>query len=60
MGVKTFYKGKYLLDPKRTTVMFLEPNNFLNETYNNLEKKSIVETSGYIYEGTKIHRWISK
>ena len=59
MGVKTFYIGKSLDDPKRATVIFQGPENTLYDIFMNLETKPIVEASGHIYEGTKITRWIS-
>ena len=58
MGVKTFYLGKSLDDPKRATVMFQGPVNILYDVFMNLETKPIVEASGHIYEGTNITRWI--
>ena len=59
MGVKTFYIGKSLEDPKRATVMFQGPKNVLFDIFNNPETNSVVEASGHIYEGTIINRWIS-
>ena len=59
MGVKTFYIGKSLDDPKRATVIFQGPENTLYDIFMNPETKPIVEASGHIYEGTKITRWIS-
>tara|TARA_Y100000991_G_scaffold129804_1_gene97813 strand:+ start:586 stop:867 length:282 start_codon:yes stop_codon:yes gene_type:complete len=58
MGVKTFYMGKSLDDPKRATVMFQGSKNVLYDIFINPETKPIVEASGHIYEGTKITRWI--
>ena len=58
MGVKTFYMGKSLDDPKRATVMFQGSINVLYHIFINPETKPIVEASGHIYEGTKITRWI--
>ena len=58
MGVKTFYIGKSLDDPKRATVMFQGPKNVLYDIFINPETKPIVEASGHIYEGTKINRWV--
>ena len=59
MGVKTFYIGKSLEDPKRATVMFQGPVNTCYDIFVNQETKPIVEASGHIYEGTIINRWIS-
>ena len=59
MGVKIFYLGKSLDDPKRATVMFQGPENVLYDIFMNPETKPIVEASGHIYEGTKITRWLS-
>ena len=59
MGVKTFYIGKSLDDPKRATVIFQGPENTLYDIFMNPETKPIVEASGHLYEGTKITRWIS-
>ena len=59
MGVKTFYIGKSLEDPKRATVMFQGPKNVLFDIFNNPETKPIVEAFEHIYEGTIINRWIS-
>jgi len=59
MGVKTFYIGKSLDDPKRATVIFQGPENTLYDIFMNPETKPIVEASGHIYDGTKITRWIS-
>ena len=56
MGVKTFYIGKSLGDPKRATVMFQGLKNVLFDIFNNLEKKLIVEASWHIYESTIINR----
>ena len=58
MGVKTFYIGKSLDDPKRATVMFQGSINVLYDIFINPETKPIVEASGHIYEGTKITRWV--
>ena len=60
MGVKTFYIGKSLEDPKRATVIFQGPKNVLFDIFKNPETKTIVEASGHIYEGTIINRWISE
>ena len=60
MGVKTFYIGKSMVDPKRATVMFQGPINVLFDIFNNPETKPVVEASGHIYEGTIINRWISE
>ena len=60
MGVKTFYIGRSLEDPKRATVIFQGPKNVLFDIFKNPETKSIVEASGHIYEGTIINRWISE
>ena len=54
MGVKTFYIGKSLEDPKRATVMFQGPVNTCYDIFVNPETKPIVEASGHIYEGTII------
>ena len=59
MGVKTFYIGKSLDDPKIATVIFQGPENTLYDIFMNPETKPIVEASGHIYDGTKITRWIS-
>ncbi len=59
MGVKTFYIGKSINEPKRATVMFQGPENVLYDVFINPQTKSIVEASGHIYEGTKITRWVS-
>ena len=58
IGVKTFYIGKSLDDPKRATVMFQGPENVIYNVFINPETKPIVEASGHIYEGTKITRWL--
>ena len=60
MGIKTFYIGKSLEDPKRATVIFQGPKNVLFDIFKNPETKPIVEASGHIYEGTIITRWISE
>ncbi len=60
MGVKTFYIGRSLEDPKRATVIFQGPKNVLFDIFKNPETKPIVEASGHIYEGTIINRWISE
>ncbi len=60
MGVKTFYIGRSLEDPKRATVIFQGPKNVLFDIFRNPETKPIVEASGHIYEGTIINRWISE
>ena len=60
MGVKTFYMGKSLEDPKRETVIFQGPKNVLFNIFKNQETKAIVQASGHIYEGTIINRWISE
>ena len=60
IGVKTFYIGKSLEDPKRATVIFQGPKNVLFDIFKNPETKPIVEASGHIYEGTIINRWISE
>ena len=59
MGVKTFYIGKSLDDPKIATVIFQGPENLLYDIFMNPETKPIVEASRHIYAGTKITRWIS-
>ena len=59
MGVKIFYIGKSLNDPQRATVIFQGPENVLYDIFMNPETKPIVESSGHIYKGTKITRWIS-
>ena len=58
MGVKIFYLGKYLDDPKRATVIFQGPENVLYDVFMIPETKPIVEASGHVYEGTKITRWL--
>ena len=60
MGVKTFYIGKSLEDPKRGTVMFQGPVNTCYDIFINPETKAIVEVSGHIYQGTIINRGISE
>ena len=60
MGVKTFYIGRSLEDPKRATVIFQGPKNVLFDIFKNPETKPIVEASGHIYEWTIINRWISE
>ena len=60
MGVKTFYIGKSLEDPKRATVMFQGPKNVLFDIFNNPKTKPIVEDSEHIYESTIINHWISE
>ena len=60
MGVKTFYIGKSLEDPKRAPVMFQGPVNTCYDIIVNPETKPIVEASGHIYEGTIINSWISE
>ena len=57
MGVKTFYIGESMGDPKRATVMFEGPENVLYNIFTSPETKPIVEASGHIYEETKITRW---
>ena len=59
MGVRTFYIGKSLGDPQRAIVIFHGPENVLYDIFMNPETKPIVESSGHIYAGTKITRWIS-
>ena len=59
MGVKTFYIGKSLDDPQRTTVVFQGSENGLYDIFINLETKPIVEASVNIYAETKITNWIS-
>ena len=59
IGVKTFYIGKSVEEPKRAIVMFQGPKNVLYDVFINPQTKSIVEASGHIYEGTKITRWVS-
>ena len=59
MGVKTFYIGKSLDDPQRATVIFQGPENVLYDIFMNPETKPNVESSGHIYEVTKIKHWIS-
>ena len=59
MGVKTFYIGKSLEDPKRVTVKFQGPVNTYYDILVNPETKPIFEESGHIYEGIIINRWIS-
>ena len=56
MGINTFYIGKSLEDPKRATVMFQGPKNFLFNIFNNPETKQIVKASGHIYESIIINR----
>ena len=59
MGVKTFYIGKSLEDPKRATFMFQGPVNTCYDIFINAETKPIVEASDHFYEGTIINCWIS-
>ncbi len=59
MGVKTFFIGKLIDDPKRAIVIFQGPENVLYDIFMNPETKPIVEASGHIYKGTKITRCIS-
>ena len=59
MGVKSFYIGECLGEPKRATVMFEGPKNVLYDIFTSQETKPIVEASGHIYAGTKITRWIN-
>ena len=59
MGVKTFYIGKSLEDPKRAIVIFQGQKNVLFDIFNNPETKPVVEASGHIYEGTMINRWVT-
>ena len=59
MGVKTFYIGKSIDEPKRATVIFQGPKNVLYDVFINPKTKLIVEASGHIYEGTNITRWVS-
>ena len=47
MGVKTFYIGKSLDDPKRATVIFQGPENVLYDIFMNPETKPTVEASGH-------------
>ena len=58
MGVKTFYTGKSLDDPQRTTVIFQGPENVLHDIFINPETKANLEASVHIYEGEIITRWI--
>ena len=54
MGVKTFYIGKSLEDPKRATVMFQGPvKTFLRHLYQP-KTKPIVKASRHICRGTII------
>ena len=59
VGVKTFYIGECRGDSKRQTVMFEGLKNILYNIFVSPETKPIVETSGQIYEETKITRWIN-
>ena len=59
MGVKIFYIGKSLDNPQIVTLTFEGSQNVLYDIFMNPETKFIVEASGYIYDGTKITRWIS-
>ena len=59
MGIKTFYIGESMGDPKRATVMFEGPKNVLYKIFTSPETKPIVEASGHIYEETKITSWIN-
>ena len=58
-GVKTFYLGKALDNPYGASVIFKGPQNVLDDILSNSETKPIVEASRYIYEDTKITRWIA-
>jgi len=58
MGVKTFYIGKSIDDPKRAIVMFQGSKNVLYNIFKNPEIKTIVEDSGHIYDSTTITRWL--
>ena len=55
MGIKTFYIGKSLDDPKRTTVMFQGSKNVLFDIFVNPEKKPIVDASGHTFEEYEAH-----
>ena len=59
IGVKTFYISKSLDFPQRGSEIFQVPENVLFDIFMNPEIKTIVETSGHIYEGTKITLWVS-
>ena len=59
MEVKTFNIGNSSDDPQRATVIFQGPENISNNIFMIPETKPIFETSGHIYEGTKITRWTS-
>ena len=49
MGVKTFYIGRSLEDPKRATVIFQGPKNVLFDIFKNPETKPIVEDLSLIH-----------
>ena len=46
MGVKTFYIGRSLDDPKRATVMFQGSRNVLYDIFINLETKQLLKLLG--------------
>ena len=49
IGVKTFYIGKSLEEPKRANVMFQGPVNTCYDIFVNQETKPIVKTLGHMY-----------
>ena len=53
IGVKIFYIGKSLDNPRSTTVIFQGPENVLCNIFINPETKTIFEASGHIYTGAK-------
>ena len=59
MGTKIFYVGVYRDDPGRATVMFKGLENVLFDIFMILETKPIVDSSGHIYDGTVITRWLA-
>ena len=60
MGLKTFYIGKSLEDPKIESLMFQGPQNVSFDIFKNSESKTIIEASRNIYKGTIINPWISE
>ena len=58
MGVKTFYIGKSLDDPKKATIMFQGLENILYDRFINCQIKPILEASRHVYERTKITLWV--
>ena len=46
-------------DLGRATVIFKGPENVLYDIFMNPDTRPIVESSGHIYDGTVITRWLS-